>query len=57
VARRTGCDAIVMAADPPRHWFVADFIWSQEPYASAGEPRFPVYLVPVGETTLAGGVS
>src|ERR1700732_2228511 len=31
-AARTHSEVIVMAADPPRHWFVADFIWSQEPY-------------------------
>jgi len=57
VARRTGCDAIVMAAEPPRHWFVADFIWSQEPYRVRRRAKLPVYLVPVGETTLARGAS
>ena len=45
-ARRLGCDAIVMGADPPKHALVRDFSWSQEPYrvkARAGE--LPVYLV------------
>jgi hypothetical protein len=31
-ARRLDCRAIVMAADPPRNRFVADLLWSQEPY-------------------------
>jgi nucleotide-binding universal stress UspA family protein len=53
VARERGCDAIVMAADPPRHWFVSDFIWSQEPYRVRRRARVPVYLVPAGETALA----
>jgi len=52
-ARRRGCDAIVMAADPPRHWFVSDFIWSQEPYRVRRRAPVPVYLVPAGEATLA----
>jgi nucleotide-binding universal stress UspA family protein len=52
-ARRRGCEAIVMAADPPRHWFVSDFIWSQEPYRVRRRARVPVYLVPAGEATLA----
>ena len=51
--RRRGCDAIVMAADPPRHWFVSDFIWSQEPYRVRRRARVPVYLVPAGGATLA----
>jgi nucleotide-binding universal stress UspA family protein len=57
VAQQKGCDAIVMAADPPRHWFVSDFIWSQEPYRVRRRAKVPVYLVPVGETALAGGAS
>jgi nucleotide-binding universal stress UspA family protein len=57
VARRTGCGAIVMAADPPRHWAVADFDWSQEPYRVRRRAKLPVYLVPVGEATLAEGAS
>jgi nucleotide-binding universal stress UspA family protein len=45
-ARRLGCDAIVMAADPPRNWWSADFSWAHEPYRvrrRAGD--LPVYLV------------
>jgi nucleotide-binding universal stress UspA family protein len=40
-AERLGCDAIVMAADPPRGRLVADFMWSQEPYRVAAAPRSP----------------
>ena len=57
VARQTGCDAIVMAAEPPRHWLVADFLWTQEPYRVRRRAKLPVYLVPVGEATLAGGAT
>jgi nucleotide-binding universal stress UspA family protein len=57
VARQTGCDAIVMAADPPRNWLVADFLWTQEPYRVRRRAKVPVYLVPVGEATLAEGAS
>jgi nucleotide-binding universal stress UspA family protein len=56
-ARQKGCDAIVMAAEPPRHWLVADFLWTQEPYRVRRRAKLPVYLVPVGEATLAGGAS
>jgi nucleotide-binding universal stress UspA family protein len=45
-ARRLGCDAIVMGADPPRSWWAADFSWAHEPYRvrrRAGD--LPVYLV------------
>ena len=55
VAQRTGCGAIVMAADPPRHWAVADFDWSQEPYRVRRRAKLPVYLVLAGGATLAGG--
>jgi nucleotide-binding universal stress UspA family protein len=51
-AERLGCDAIVMAADPPRSWIVADFMWSQEPYRVRRRARIPVYLV---EENGAGG--
>jgi nucleotide-binding universal stress UspA family protein len=44
-ARRLGCDAIVMGADPPRGWFVGDFMWSQEPYRVRRRADLPVYLV------------
>ena len=45
-AERLGCDAIVMAADPPRSRLVADMMWSQEPYRVRRRARVPVYLVP-----------
>jgi len=45
-AQRLDCDAIVMAADPPRNRFVADLMWSQEPYRVRRRARVPVYLVP-----------
>jgi len=44
-AERLGCDAIVMAADPPRNRFVADLMWSQEPYRVRRRSPVPVYLV------------
>ncbi len=40
-AERLDCAAIVMGADRPRNRFVADFMWSQEPYRvrrRAGRP-------------------
>jgi nucleotide-binding universal stress UspA family protein len=45
-AQRLGCDAIVMAADPPRGRLVADFVWAHEPYRVRKRARVPVYLVP-----------
>jgi nucleotide-binding universal stress UspA family protein len=44
-AERLGCGVIVMAADRPRNRFVADFIWSQEPYRVRRRAGVPVYLV------------
>ena len=44
-AERLGCGAIVMAADPPRHWLVADLLWSQEPYRVRRKASVPVHLV------------
>jgi hypothetical protein len=44
-AERLGCDAIVMAADPPRNRLLADLMWSQEPYRVQRRSRIPVYLV------------
>jgi nucleotide-binding universal stress UspA family protein len=44
-AARQGCDVIVMAADPPRNRFVADMMWSQEPYRVRRRSPVPVYLV------------
>jgi len=40
-----GCDVIVMAADAPRNRFVADMMWSQEPYRVRRRASIPVYLV------------
>ena len=45
-AERLGCSAIVMAADPPRNRFVADLMWSQEPYRVQRRAKVPVHLVP-----------
>ena len=44
-AARLECDAIVMAADPPRSRFVADLMWSQEPYRVRRRSKVPVHLV------------
>jgi nucleotide-binding universal stress UspA family protein len=44
-ARRRGADAIVMAADPPQHWFVSGMVWSQEPQRVRRLASIPVYLV------------
>jgi nucleotide-binding universal stress UspA family protein len=44
-AERLGCSAIVMAADPPRNRFVADLMWSQEPYRVKRRAKVPVHLV------------
>jgi nucleotide-binding universal stress UspA family protein len=44
-AERLGCGAIVMAADAPRNRFLADLMWSQEPYRVRRRANVPVYLV------------
>jgi nucleotide-binding universal stress UspA family protein len=44
-AEKLGCDAIVMAADPPRNRLIADMLWSQEPYRVRRRAKLPVYLV------------
>jgi nucleotide-binding universal stress UspA family protein len=44
-AERTGCDVIVMGADPPRSVAVRNFMWSQEPQRVARRAHIPVYLV------------
>ena len=44
-ARRRGCDAIVMGADPPRPRALANFMWSQEPYRVRRRADVPVLLV------------
>lgn len=43
-ADRLGCGAIVMGADPPRNRFLADLMWSQEPYRVKRRAELPVYL-------------
>lgn len=44
-AERVGASEIVMAADPPRNRFVADLMWSQEPYRVRRRAKVPVHLV------------
>ncbi len=44
-ATRLDCVAIVMAADPPRNRFVADLMWSQEPYRVQRRAKLPLHLV------------
>ncbi len=44
-AERLGCDVIVMAADAPRPWLLADWMWSQEPYRVRRRAKVPVLLV------------
>jgi nucleotide-binding universal stress UspA family protein len=44
-AFRRRADAIVMTADPPRHWLVSNMIWSQEPHRVRRLSSVPVYLV------------
>lgn len=50
-ARRRRADAIVMAADPPQHWFISGMNWSQEPYRVRRLASVPVYLVVETEQT------
>jgi nucleotide-binding universal stress UspA family protein len=44
-ANRRRAGAIVMAADPPKHWLIADMMWSQEPYRVRRLADVPVYTV------------
>jgi len=44
-AARLDCDAIVMAADPPAHPLVRNFMWSQEPHRVRRRAHVPVFLV------------
>ena len=44
-AEFTGCDAIVMAADPDRNRLAGDFMWSQEPQRVRRRAKIPVFLV------------
>ncbi|MBV9416501.1 MAG: universal stress protein, partial [Solirubrobacterales bacterium] len=41
----SGCDAIVMTADPDRNRVVGDFVWSQEPQRVRRRAKIPVFLV------------
>ncbi len=52
-AERLHCDAIVMAADPPRNRLLADLLWSQEPYRVKRKATVPVHLVIVSDATPA----
>jgi nucleotide-binding universal stress UspA family protein len=45
MARQLSCEAIVMAADPPRNRLLANMMWSQEPYRVKRRARIPVHLV------------
>jgi len=44
-AARLNCSCIVMGTDAPRHWLLADFYWSQEPYRVKKRAKHPVELV------------
>ena len=44
-ASRLEAGAIVMAADAPRNRFLADMMWSQEPYRVKRRAKVPVHLV------------
>jgi len=44
-AERRRCGAIVMSADPPKPWLIANLLWSQEPYRVRRRSSVPVYLV------------
>jgi nucleotide-binding universal stress UspA family protein len=43
--RQHYCDVVVMAADPPRHGLLGDFMWSQEAYRVQRRSPVPVYLL------------
>jgi nucleotide-binding universal stress UspA family protein len=45
-AELSGCDAIVMAADPDRNRVAGDFMWTQEPQRVRRKAKLPVFLVP-----------
>ena len=44
-AKISGCEAIVMTADPDRNRVVGDFSWSQEPQRVRRKAKIPVFLV------------
>ena len=45
-AKKEGCEAIVMAADPDRNRVAGSAMWSQEPQRVRRRAKVPVYLVP-----------
>ena len=44
-AKKEGCEAIVMAADPDRNRVTGNMMWSQEPQRVKRKAKLPVYLV------------
>ena len=44
-AKKEGCDAIVMPADPDRNRLIRDMMWSQEPQRVRQKAKLPVFLV------------
>ena len=44
-AQESGCEAIVMAADPDRNRVIGDMLWSQEPQRVRRRAKLPVFLV------------
>ncbi len=47
-ARKEGCEAIIMAADPDRNRVTGNMMWSQEPQRVRRKSKLPVYLVTDG---------
>jgi len=45
-AKKEGCDAIVMAADPDRNRVTGNMMWTQEPQRVRRKAKVPVFLVP-----------
>jgi nucleotide-binding universal stress UspA family protein len=44
-AKKEGCEAIVMSADPDRNRVTGNAMWSQEPQRVRRRAKVPVYLV------------
>jgi nucleotide-binding universal stress UspA family protein len=44
-AKKEGCEAIVMAADPDRNRVTGNMMWTQEPQRVRRKAKLPVYLV------------
>lgn len=51
--RQHYCDVVVMAADPPRHSLLSDFMWSQEAYRVERRSPVPVYILESRRTKTA----